>query len=679
MGKERILVTAALPYANGPIHIGHAIGCYVPADVYVRYHRMLGDDVIYICGTDEHGTAISVAAEQEKMTPKALVDKYHEMHIKAFESISVRFDNFSGTARPIHYDVSQEFFKRIMEKGLIEKKTVLRPYCPNCRRFLPDRYVKGVCPKCGAPDERGDQCEKCSTQLEPQELKNPYCVICRNTPKMMETAHWFFKLSQMGESLRVWVDGNRHWPANARNFALGWIKEGLQDRSITRDLNWGIPVPIEGALGKVLYVWFDAPIGYISSTREWAQGIGKPREWEKYWLSKDTKIIHFIGKDNIPFHTIIWPAVLMARGEYTLPWQIASNEFLNLEGRKMSTSRKWVLWLHDFTREFNPDLLRYYLLCITPQSSDSDFSLSDFKERVNNELIATMGNLVNRVLTFIEKEGGVVPNPVAFDSEDRKLLEFIENQPKTIGDLIDRLDFINAMSQTMTFAQEGNKYFQSKEPWKNKGGNTLYLCANLLRSLAITLAPQLPQSSERIWKMLNQTGSVHEQTWEEAKRLGFRGGERIGKVQALYEKIEQDKLEAFKRKYLPHDETQKQPEAKAKAKMEEMKMVDYEEFSKIDLRVGVVKEAKDHPNADKLMVLTVDLGELGTRTIVAGIKAKYPKEDMIGRQIIVVANLKPAKLRGVESQGMLLAATDEAGEAILLQPDKKTKPGEKIK
>jgi methionyl-tRNA synthetase len=339
MPRERILVTAALPYANGPIHIGHAIGCYVPADVYVRYHRMLGDDVIYICGTDEHGTPISVAAEQEGITPKELVDKYHKMHLEAFDSIGVRFDNFSGTARPMHYELSQDFFRRILDKGLIYKKSVLRPYCPNCRRFLPDRYVKGVCPKCGAQDERGDQCEKCSTQLEPHELKSPYCVICRNTPQMRETAHWFFKLSELSEPLRQWVEANRHWPSNARTFALGWIRDGLQDRAITRDLNWGIPVPAEGAEGKVLYVWFDAPIGYISSTKEWAQKIGKPEEWKRYWLDKDTKIVHFIGKDNIPFHTVIWPAELLAYGGVTMPWQIASNEFLNLEGRKMSTSR----------------------------------------------------------------------------------------------------------------------------------------------------------------------------------------------------------------------------------------------------------------------------------------------------------------------------------------------------
>lgn len=699
MKKERILVTAALPYANGPIHIGHAIGCYIPADVYVRYHRMIGDDVVYICGTDEHGTAISVAAEQEGMTPKQLVDKYHDMHLAAFEGIGVKFDNFSGTSRPIHYELSQDFFKTILGRGLIEKKTVLRPYCPKCNRFLPDRYVKGVCPKCGATDERGDQCEKCSTQLEPQELKNPYCVICKNAPQMRETSHWFFKLSKMSPKLKEWVEDNRHWPDNARNFALGWIKEGLQDRSITRDLNWGIPVPVEGAEGKVLYVWFDAPIGYISSTKEWAQRIGKPGEWEKYWMQPDTKIVHFIGKDNIPFHTIIWPAVLMAYGGYALPWQIASNEFLNLEGRKMSTSRKWVLWLHDCIREFDPDVVRYYLLTITPQTSDSDFSLRDFKDRVNNELIATLGNLVNRVMTFIEKEGSIVPNPVEFDVEDKRLVEFIGRQQDEVAARIDRLDFINATSALMTFAQEGNKYFQAREPWKNKGGNTLYLSANLLRSLAITSSPLLPETAEKIWKMLALEGSVHDRKWQDAKTFGINGGHRIGKPKALFAKIDDKKIEEFKAKYLPHDaagdakavvekkvqDKEKKPDTKAQKEkpktigVKEVKpMVDYEEFNRIDLRVGVVKEAADHPNADKLMVLKVDLGELGERMIVAGIKANYPKEKMVGKEIIVVANLQPAKLRGVESHGMLLAATEEDGSPILLKPQDQSIAGSRI-
>ncbi len=670
MSKQRILVTAALPYANGPIHIGHAIGCYIPADAYTRYHRMVGDEVIYICGSDEHGTPISVSADKEGLTPREIVEKYRKMHLEAFESIGIKFTNYSGTSKKIHHQISQDFFKKVDSNGYIYRKKVLRPYCKKCTRFLPDRYVKGVCPKCSSPDERGDQCEKCSTQLEPHELIKPYCTICGATPEMVETEHWFFKLSELSDRLKEWIGSNTHWPANARNFALGWIREGLQDRAITRDLNWGVPVPVEGAEGKVLYVWFDAPIGYISSTKEWAQKIGKPKEWEKYWLDKDTKIVHFIGKDNIPFHAIIWPATLMAHGGINLPWQIASNEYLNLEGKKMSTSRGWVLWLHDCVREFDPDVVRYYLLSITPQSSDSDFSLTDFKERVNNELISTLGNLVNRVMTFIEKEGGTIPDPVDYDEDDLALLKFMEKQPDTVAENIERLNFINALSQMMAMAHEGNKYFQKKQPWKNPGGNTLYVCANLLRSIAIVAAPLLPYTAEKIWKMLALAGSVHEMSWDEAKKTGVEGGHRIGAVSALYEKIEDDKIAEFAKKYLPTGETKKE---------EVKELIDFEQFNKVDLRVGTIKEVEDHPNADKLVVLTVDLGDVGERKVVAGIKEKYGKDKLVGRQIIVVVNLKPAKIRGVESQGMLLAAVDESGGANLLMPSEKSKPGSKIK
>jgi methionyl-tRNA synthetase len=672
MVSERYLVTAALPYANGPIHIGHAIGCYIPADIFARYHRLRGDDVIYICGTDEHGTPISVTADQEGITPREVVDKYHEKHLEAFKGVGIEFTNFSGTARPIHHELSQDFFKKILDNGYVYEKTVLRPYCKQCNRFLPDRYVRGTCPKCGAEDERGDQCETCSTQLEPHELKNPYCIICRNVPEVTETDHWFFKLSEFSDKLREWIEGNKHWPANARNFSLGWIKEGLEDRAITRDLRWGVPVPVEKAEGKVLYVWFDAPIGYISSTKEWSKEIGREDEWEKYWLEEQTKIVHFIGKDNIPFHAIIWPAMLIAYGGYTLPWQIASNEYLNLEGQKMSTSRGWVLWLHDCLSEFEPDLIRYYLTSITPQSSDSDFSLKEFQERVNNELIATLGNFANRVLTFIKKEGGVVPNPVEFDELDNNLIEFIKKQPDEIAAEIDRFNFITAQSKVLALAQEGNKYFQAKEPWKKKGGNTLYLCANLLRSLSIVMEPFLPYSAEKIWKMLNLKDSVHKQKWEDARELGVKGGQKIGGVKALYKKIEDKQMDEFKKKYLPvaEDETKKE---------EEKEMVDFEEFNKLDLRVGVVAAADDHPNADKLTVLKVDLGDLGERTLVAGVKENYPKKELVGRQIIVIANLKPAKIRGVESQGMLLAAEDDEGKPILLKPDKNAKPGSKIR
>jgi methionyl-tRNA synthetase len=673
MAGGRYLVTAALPYANGPIHIGHAIGCYIPADVYTRYRRLVGDEVIYICGTDEHGTPITVSAEKEGVTPREIVDKYHRMHGEAFRGVGVDFDNFSGTAREIHYGVSQDFFRRVDENGYIHKETVERPFCPNCKRFLPDRYVKGKCPNCGSEDERGDQCEACGKQLEPHELVNPYCDICRQAPVMRETEHWFFELSKLGGELEEWVAGDRvcpNLPSNARNFALGWIKEGLKDRAITRDMTWGVPVPVKGSDGKVLYVWFDAPIGYISSTKEWAQGRGEPDEWKKYWVNKKTRIVHFIGKDNIPFHIVIWPAMLMAEGGYNLPWQVASNEFLNLEGQKMSTSRGWVIWLHDILSEFDADAVRYYLISIAPETSDSDFKLGEFRDKVNSELIGTLGNFINRTLMFIKsRKGGVVPEPAKMDGVDKAFVEDIKSSADTVGSELERFKFKAGLDALLSVAQKGNQYFQGREPWKGGNDTTLYLCTNMCRSLAILMYPFLPFSAERIWRMLNLKDSVAEQKWESAGELGVIAGQGIGEVSTLYGKIEDDKIKSFAERYLH----------KGEVKGEVKEMVDYDEFGRLDLRVGVIKEASDHPNADKLTLVKVDLGELGERQLVAGVKQTYKKKDLVGRQIIVVANLKPAKIRGFESQGMLLAAEDEDGNPVLLKPDKKAKPGAKVK
>ena len=668
---EKYLVTAALPYANGPVHVGHAIGAYIPADVYVRYRRLRGDDVLYICGTDEHGTPITVTAEQEGVTPKQVVEKYHDSQSEAFARLGVSFDNFSGTARAEHHKLSQDFFKRIDDKGLLEKKTVERPFCPSCARFLPDRYVKGECPECGSVDQRGDQCEACGKQLEPHELVKPYCSICGETPEQRETTHWFFRLSELSLKLEEWVEGNKHWPANARNFALGWIKEGLEDRAITRDLSWGIPVPAEGGEGKVLYVWFDAPIGYISSTKEWAKKNKK--DWESYWTG-ESKIVHFIGKDNIPFHAIIWPAVLLADGRFSLPWQIASNEFLNLEGKKVSTSRGWVIWLHDILNEFDADAVRYYLLSIAPETSDSDFHLEEFKDRVNNELIATLGNFINRSLTFIQnKSGGVVPKPASsFDEADEGLIQDIKDAPKFVGEELERFKFKNGLATLLTYAQKGNQYFQKKEPWKNDPETALYLCANLCRSIAILSHPFLPFSSEKIWKMLSLPGSVSDKSWGSAGEFGVKAGHKIGKVEALYAKIDAEQIEEFRGNYLKLGETKKVKE------VEELPEVDYTEFEKIALRVGEIKSVEDHPNADKLYILKVDLGEFGERTLVAGVKEGYSKDELAGKKIVVVANLSPVKIRGVESQGMLLAADGE-GKPVLVEPGKDVAAGTKVR
>ncbi|MFH1835077.1 MAG: methionine--tRNA ligase [Methanobacteriota archaeon] len=677
--KDRVLVTAALPYANGPVHVGHAIGAYIPADIYVRYLRANGTDVLYICGTDEHGTPITVTADAEGVTPKDVVDKYHDIQLAAFESIGVEFDNFSGTSRKIHHELSQHFFTAINDKGHIFKKTVERPFCPSCDKFLPDRYVRGTCPSCGAEDQRGDQCEACGKQLEPHELNDAYCAICGGTPKQKETTHWFFKLSEFAQPLKEWIEKDcSHWPDNARNFALGWIKEGLEDRAITRDLAWGIPVPLPEAEGKVLYVWFDAPIGYISSTKEWAEKNGKGDAWKKYW-TQPTKIIHFIGKDNIPFHTIIWPATLIAEGSYTLPWRIASNEFLNLEGRKVSTSRGWVIWLHDITRKFNPDAVRYYLISIAPETSDSDFHLDEFQQKVNNELIANLGNFINRTLTFIQnKKGGVVPDP----SSDKKELWDDNIRAITYNECIredggavyflEKFKFKAALSHVMSLAQAGNKYFQDKEPWKNSNDRTLYESVNLVARLAIFIYPFLPFSAEKIWNMLNLEGNVSDKKWRDGDPQIelVKPGHRIGEVETLYDKIVDEDIEEFKGKFLKLGEK--------KLEVVELPEIDYSEFEKTDLRVGEIKKVGDHPNADKLYVLEVDLGPLGLRTLVAGIKESYGKDELVGKKIIVVANLKPVKIRGVESKGMLLAA-DVEGKPIILSPEKDATAGTKVR
>jgi methionyl-tRNA synthetase len=670
MTKERFLVTAALPYANGPLHVGHAIGAYIPADVYVRYSRLVGKDVVFVCGTDEHGTPIAVAAEKEGISPKAIVDKYHASMVADFAKLGISFDNFSRTTLKLHYEVSQNFFLNILEEGYVYKKTVERPFCPNCNRFLPDRYVRGTCPHCKSKDERGDQCEACGKQLEPHELLESYCVNCKNTPVMKKTDHWFFKLSAFTDKLHKWVECNKHWPDNARNFALGWIKEGLEDRAITRDIDWGVPVPLEGAKGKVLYVWFDAPIGYISSTMEWAEKIGKPDEWEKYWLTPETKIVHFLGKDNIPFHTIIFPAMLMAQGEYNLPWMISSNEYLTLEGRKMSTSRNWVIWLKDFMDSYEPDLLRYYLLSINPEKKDADFSLRDFQSKINNELVATYGNFIYRSLSFIERNNSVVPSPDKYDDLDKKMLEVIESAPKKVGGHIEKFKLLDAIKEFMAIAAFGNEYFQKKEPWKNaENHTTLYLCANLCRTLAIISQPFLPHTAEEVWKMMELEGSLKDQNWDAAGKLGVHANHLIGKPKVLYKKIEDTDIADFEKKYL---------NSKKDEKMETTNFVEFDEFKKIELRVGKIISAEDHPKADKLLVLKVDLGEPTPRQIVAGIKNNYTKEELVGKTVSVVANMKPAELRGIKSEGMLLAA-DVDGKAVLLKPDREAPVGSKIR
>ena len=591
-----------------------------------------------------------MAAEKEGIPPKKLVDKYHEQIKESFEKLAISFDHYSRTTIPLHYENSQDFFIRLLRNGKVYKKIVERPYCPKCKRFLPDRFVRGKCPRCGSEGEKGDQCEACGKQLEPHELIEPYCIICKTTPIQKETEHWFFRLSEFSEPLREWIEGNKHWFANTRNFSLKWLAEGLEDRAITRDLEWGVPVPLKEAKGKVLYVWFDAPIGYITITKEWGKKTGK--DWRRYW-SKDSKIIHFIGKDNIPFHAIIWPAMLMAEGSYNLPYQIASNEFLNLEGRKMSTSKGWVVWVHEFLERHDADTLRYTLLASNPEKHDSDFSWKDYQARTNNELADMLGNFVHRCLSFCEKYmDGLVPPAHSISEREKELVEEINKTEKEVGELIENFRLQAALKRVMDLAQLGNRYFNEYEPWKmlkdpnkkEEAETCIHYCLNLVHSLSILCAPFMPYTAEKMWESLNLRGSVHEQPWKDIKKSGMKTRHKIKKPKILFRKIEDREIEM---------------------ELEKLKKssVKFEEFEKLDIRIGRITEAERIQKK---------------RQIVAGIGDRYEPQELVNKHVVVVANLEPKKILGVESHGMLLAAED--GENIvLLTPEREVPGGTKVR
>ncbi len=521
----RYIVTSALPYANGLLHLGHAIGAYIPADIYARYRRMKGDRVIFICGTDEHGTPIAIQAEKEGIPPKKLVDKYHELIKETFRRLGISFDIFSRTTKSHHYELSQKFFLKLLENNYIYKKTVKRPYCEKCRRFLPDRYVIGICPYCKAKDQRGDQCEVCGKQLEPNELIEPKCIICGNKPVERETTHWFFKLSAFSAKLEEWLNKNKHWPENVRNFSLGWLREGLRDRSITRDLEWGVPVPLEEAKGKVLYVWFDAPIGYLSFLQEL---VGE--EWEKVW--NNSRVVHFMGKDNVPFHAIIWPAMLLGYG-LKLPWYISANEYLMLEGRKMSTSRGWVVWLHEILEKFDADQVRFYLIRINPEQKDANFSWKEFQSVCNTELIGIIGNFIHRVLVLAYRSLG----EVSIDKDER---EDCRNVIGKAGELIESFKFKEALKEIINFATEGNRYLNEREPWNMSREDKMFkdvlsVCCTKVVAISILLAPFLPFSAQKLWELLGLEGKVHEQGWD------FPNIEKVnivGEPKPLFRKID---------------------------------------------------------------------------------------------------------------------------------------------
>ncbi|BAA30090.1 methionine--tRNA ligase [Pyrococcus horikoshii] len=721
----RYMVTSALPYANGPIHAGHLAGAYLPADIFVRYLRLKGEDVVFICGTDEHGTPISFRALKEGRSPREIVDEFHE-HIKiTFQRAKISFDFFGRTELPIHYKLSQQFFLKAYENGHLVKKVTKQAYCEHDKMFLPDRFVIGTCPFCGAENQRGDQCEVCGRPLTPEILINPRCALCGRPISFRESAHYYIKMQDFAEKLKRWIE-NQPWKPNVKNMVLKWIEEGLEERAITRDLNWGIPVPLdeEDMKNKVLYVWFEAPIGYISITMEYFKRLGKPNEWKKYWLNIDseTRVIHFIGKDNIPFHAIFWPAFLMAYGKYkdeeveaewNLPYDIPANEYLTLEGKKFSTSRNWAIWVHEFLDVFPADYLRYYLTTIMPETRDSDFSFAEFKTRINEELVNNLGNFVHRAMTFVNRYfDGIVPERGELDELDRQALEEIEKAFEEVGELIMNYRFKDALKRVMELASFGNKYFDHKQPWKTakedraRTGTTVNISLQIVKALGILLEPFLPDASEKIWHLLNL---------DEVKKWKFKelpAGHRVRKAEILFKKVTDEQIIYFilnymgrnnpegakmlLEKYYKREDVIKVAKEKfgeeskiilkriyKDIKLEEgkeekeMEYVKFEDFAKLDLRVGKIIEVKDHPNADKLYIVKVDLGK-EVRTLVAGLKKYYKPEELLNKYVIIVANLEPKKLRGVESQGMLLAA-DDGENVALLMPDKEVKLGAKVR
>jgi methionyl-tRNA synthetase len=655
----KILVTSALPYANGNLHLGHLAGAYLPADIYVRYQRSKGRDVVYICGTDEHGVPVTISAEKQNKTPKEIVDHYYQSIKTSFTEFGMTFDNFSRTTLPIHHRLAQDFFLKIYKKGYIYPKEIEQFYCPRCKRFLPDRYIVGKCPKCSTDGARGDQCEACGHWLEPFELIEPRCMICGEVPQRMQTKHWYFKLSAFQDKLSAWIESKKDWKETVLTFVKGWLKEGLEDRPITRDLSWGVPVPLEEARGKVLYVWFDAPIGYISSSIEWAEKKGEPDLWKEYWFDKETQLVHFIGKDNIVFHALIWPAMLMAYEDYILPWNIPANQFLNLEGDKFSTSKGYAIWLPDYLKDFPADSLRYALTRNAPEARDTDFTWRDFQSWHNNELADILGNFINRALTFISKYyNSTVPTASAFTEADNRMLDILHAAPERVGDKIERFEFKNGLQEVMKIAQEGNRYFDYAEPWKTRKTNplacerTMYICMKIVASLSVLAEPFLPFTSQKIKSMINAV----DQKWDDIHTPHV--AQSIKKPEILFEKI--------------GDETISLQVEKLKKKE-----ITIEDFQKIILKTATIVEAQAVEGSHSLIRCTIEVGS-EKRQIVAGIAQYYKTEELVGKTIIIIDNLKPATIKGITSYGMLLAAEGKEG-IVLLTTDKPMPSGAVIK
>ena len=673
---KRTLVTAALPYANGGVHIGHLAGVYVPADIYVRYLRLRGRDVLFICGSDEHGVPITIRAKKEGVTPQDVCDRYHKLIKESFEKFGISFSIYSRTTSDVHAKTATEFFEKLYEKGEFIEQESEQYFDEEAKTFLADRYIKGECPHCGNPDAYGDQCEKCGKDLSPTELINPHSTISGSKPVLRTTKHWYLPLDKAQPWLEKWILADHSdWRSNVVGQCKSWFDMGLKPRAVTRDLDWGIPVPVEGAEGKVMYVWFDAPIGYISNTRELL-----PNDWEKWWKSQDTRLVHFIGKDNIVFHCIVFPAMLKAEGSYILPDNVPANEFLNLEDDKISTSRNWAVWLHEYVEEFpgKQDVLRYVLTANAPETKDNNFTWKDFQARNNNELVAVYGNFVNRALVLTQKYfGGKVPPCGELTEQDKEIIAEFRDVKKKVEELLEKFRFRDAQKEAMNLARIGNKYLADSEPWKvfktdpKRVETILNLSLQLVANLAIAFEPFLPFSSEKLRSMINMPNLK----WDNLGQTDLlAAGHELNKPELLFEKIEDEVVEAQIKKL---EETKKANEA-ANYKAAPIRAdVDIEEFSKMDLRVGTVLECEKVPKADKLLRFLIDDG-LEKRQILSGIAKYYKPEELLGKQVVFIANLPARKLRGLDSQGMILSAVNNDGSLSVITVDRPVKPGSEV-
>ena len=674
---KRTLITTALPYANGPVHIGHLAGVYVPADIYARYLRLKGEEVLMIGGSDEHGVPITIRAQKEGITPQDVVDRYHAIIKDGFERLGITHDIYSRTSSATHHEHASEFFRKLYDKGEFIEKTSQQYYDEQANQFLADRYITGTCPHCNNERAYGDQCESCGTSLAPTDLIDPKSAITGNTPVLRETKHWYLPLDKHESFLREWIlEGHKEWKSNVYGQCKSWLDMGLQPRAVSRDLDWGIPVPVEGAEGKVLYVWFDAPIGYISNTKELL-----PDTWETWWKSEDTKLVHFIGKDNIVFHCIVFPAMLKAEGSYILPENVPANEFLNLEGDKISTSRNWAVWLHEYLDEFpgKQDVLRYVLTANAPETKDNDFTWKDFQARNNNELVAIYGNFVNRALVLTNKYfEGKVPALGELTDYDKETIAEVQAIKATIEKELDTYHFREALKTAMNLARIGNKYLADTEPWKlaktdmSRVATILNIALQITANLTIVFSPFLPFSSEKLLHMLDVNEAF---SWDSLGSMELLSvGHQIATAELLFEKIEDSTIEAQIEKLQATKAANELAERKAEPIAQD---IQFDDFLKLDIRVGTVLECSKVPKADKLLQFKIDDG-LGGRTIVSGIAKHYQPEELVGKQVCFIANLPPRKLKGIESQGMILSAEDLDGSLRLISPSVEVSPGSKV-